>query len=126
MIRTKAQSIKYLIGFLLIVVLALFLGGCSSQNNDFSVSTQGSVSLPLQGHDQVKGTVTAIAGDEVLLRAKEGGTSILQGPVRVGIDAIDTQTLAKLKVGDTIIVYYMGIVGMSSPPFVPATEIEIV
>lgn len=124
---TKYPAVLLICGVLAACSLFAFgLTGCSSSRGESSVSTEGETAFPIPGQEQVKGTVIAVGDGEVLMETKEDAASVLQGQVRIGISAIDSTTVAKLKTGSVIVVYYTGMVGMSFPPFVPATEIQIV
>lgn len=123
-IRASSRTLKATLLCVLGVVVAasmFALIGCSQPAEDKEVSDgQGSL-----GPTYVIGTITSIGESELLIEAAEDGNEFLTGPVRVDLSQIEGNIIAELAEGDTIKVDYSGQVGMSSPPYVSATAIEV-
>ena len=122
----KTQGMKGLASRPLMYRLALFaclfcligtlgLAGCTTQGGGGDVMNS----------ETATGTIKEIHDSEVLVDVASSSADYLQGLARVGIDQIDSGVVDSLKVGDTVKFEFAGFMGMSEPPFIPATALEV-
>jgi len=116
---------------------ALWLAGCTTPAQDSSATdntnsgdsgtagNSGTDVAPVTPVD-VTGTISEINGTELLVDVTESGTDALQGSVRVDTGQIESSIVDGLKVGDTVKLEFSGVIGMSEPPFISATKLEVV
>ncbi|MDR2035749.1 MAG: YobA family protein [Coriobacteriales bacterium] len=104
---------------------ALWFAGCTTpaDNNAASEGTigpEGSLAS-----EQVTGTITSLNGSELLIEITESSVDYLQGPARIDTSQIEGDLAKNLKPGDKIKLEFSGIVGMSEPPYISATKLEV-
>ena len=74
----------------------------------------------------VSGTILEIMQKELLIEISEStAPGVAQGLVRCDISQIDSNIIKDLKVGDEVTFEFSGVTGMSEPPFVSATSLEL-
>lgn len=116
-----------LAAFMLIGVLSCV--GCTSEveatTDEGSELDAGNDNAQVMNQEQVTGTVTSISEAEILIDATDDTGDFLRGAVRVNVSSLDASIYNALKVGDTVIVTWSGMVGMSEPPYISADTIEI-
>lgn len=113
-----------MLAVLLGAVCVFLVAGCSSSAP--SSSDTANTDTTTTGTPQVTGTITSISDGELLINATANSDGSLSGTVRVDTSQIAKDTLDALKVGDTVLIEYPGIVGLSEPPYISANSIQVV
>lgn len=107
-----------MIGIAILAAAALLCSaGCSAHE---AAQPEGALES-----EWVKGTVTDIAPSEILIDVTSDSTGSLTGDMRVSIGEIDDATVKSIEEGSTAKIVYSGVVGMSNPPFISATELTV-
>ena len=119
--RAKVSLLAVVVGILCIFGV-LGLAGCTTPAAQ--PPDNGGTAI---ASEEVKGTITEILESELLVEISEStAVGLQQGRVRVDTSQIDSELVKSLKVGDKITFEFSGIMGMSEPPFVSATSLEVV
>ena len=102
--REEEKSLKKWTSFILILIIALNLAGCSNRN----------VNRNLQNKPDITGTVLEVHDNSILLEInKEGypdGTRC-----KVSLNEKNRDNYAEVSVGDEVVVYYDGKIAESDP-----------
>ncbi|MCL2808095.1 MAG: hypothetical protein FWD27_08100 [Coriobacteriia bacterium] len=117
--KTKQLSLLAVLVCAFCLLGALGLAGCTSGGND---GNDGEA----MNSETATATVVEISSDELLVDVSTSSATYLQGLARIGIDQIDANIIDSLAVGDTVKFEFAGFMGMSEPPFIPATALEVV
>ena len=127
------RQISHLCFSILIMLFFVFgvLGfdGCSASDEDIAVtdhSSNNDESAMVQT-EKVTCIITEIDIPELLVEVTASSTEGLSlgSLVRVNTSQIDAETIEALQIGDTIRFEFSGVIGMSEPPYVSATKLEV-
>jgi len=107
-----------------LIFAVLGVVGCAKQdtNNPEGDGQTGEQAMP---SETITGTIDEINGSELMVSVTSSTTPAIVGRVRVNVGQIDNSIVATLAVGDSISFEFSGAMGMSEPPFVSATELEV-
>ena len=120
--RVAIQGVVKISLMILLGVAGIFMvAGCTSGQTSSSDTNEGAI-----GAATVEGTIVSVFEDELLIEAENDSAGGLSGLVRVGVTEIDKTLVDSLSVGDSIVVEYPGFAGMSEPPFISATSIQLI
>ena len=124
--RPKVSLLALLICvFCVVGVLGLAACNGSSGNGQGNGNDNGNDNGAINS-ETVSGTIVEINGDELLVDiTKSTAPGLSQGLVRVNLEEIDSKIVDSLKVDDKITFEFSGVMGMSEPPFVAATSLQV-
>jgi len=123
--RTKVSLLAlFICVFCLLGVLGLV--GCTTSTGDNGSGNSTDSGNVAMNSEQVSGSITEIIDSELLVEITTStAPGLSQGLVRVDTGQIDSSIVKSLKVGDKITFEFTGQMGMSEPPFVSATSLEV-